>query len=397
MASNTETFVESYHINVGLGDSAIHVLATEGNGPQNPNLVAAVLVDGGLARDAAALNISATIKDIETRYKIKPLKFRSVVVTHWDADHWKGINKLLESEYSTHFDKGGLYNRFFHDTAAKTTVYAPSRWTGSKAQDDTGKPNKKMKTAEQGITITEDGNGFRFSFRGVSQAKAIVGSSVIGYDFFTNTKPSKSKEYSELKNFKDLIGPNAPTVGMYCVASDLEVIGLKKRPNRRNMDLESSLFNQLPTKTNQQSIAAIILWNNMHVSHFFAGDLDFWGENLLAEWLEGNLKSNKDGPNINCLKSSHHGARNSNPPKLFMVTKPKHIIFSVADHYGHPCELPASLILSTILILVNDFSLGSIADTILALRLSYQHFGKSLHCYLLSLLAGRYSRPGRAE
>ncbi|UKZ65106.1 uncharacterized protein TrAtP1_006306 [Trichoderma atroviride] len=293
MASNTKTFVESYHINVGLGDSAIHVLATKGNGSQQPKIVAAVLVDGGLARDAAAQNISATIEDIESRYEIELLQFRSVVVTHWDADHWKGINKLLENEYPKHFDKNGRYNRFFHKKPVETTVYAPSLWAGSKPQKDTGEPVKKVKTEEQGITILKVDNGSCFSFRGVRQANAMVGSSIIGYDFFTNTKPSGNKTYSNLKKFKDVIGTNTSAVGMYCVASDLEVIGLEERPNRRGMDLEDSLFNQLPTETNQQSIAAIILWNNMHVSHYFAGDLDFWGETLLAEWLQENLKSNK--------------------------------------------------------------------------------------------------------
>lgn len=330
----TTTIVESYHINVGLGDSAIHVLSQAAGNKQIAK--SAVLIDGGLARDAATRNIAKTIENIEEFYSnlgpTKPLKFRSIVITHWDADHWRGINRLLQLELAEGGKfKNGRYSRFYYDGDGTnefgTTVYAPTMWNGPKSQKN-----------GEGITITGNNKECFFSFNGVKMANAMVGSSIIGCDFFTNEKPSK-KEYSYIDTFEDLLG-NKPTreVGMYCVASDLNVIGLVKRKRRTGLKLIDTLFNQLPTKTNQQSIAAIILWKNGHVSHYFAGDLDFWGEVLIAEWLENNLVANKTPYNLTCVKSSHHGARNSNPPKLYLVTKPKHVIFSSADHYGHPCE-----------------------------------------------------------
>ncbi|KAK7413166.1 hypothetical protein QQX98_007945 [Neonectria punicea] len=341
-----QTVVESFHINVGLGDSAIHVLATWNRVTNEVVARQAVLVDGGLARDAAAQNIAQTIDEIENRYSNlrkqgQVLRFRSVVVTHWDADHWGGINQLLKRELGTHFDKKtSKYNRFYHkdDTLGvkPTIVYAPTTQAGKKKKGRKGK-GKQKESEVSGIAIVKGKNEtYEFSFNGEFQAKAMVGSSIIGYNFFTNTKPS-GLGHDKLGSFKALMGGNTahPEVGMYCVASDLAVIGHEKRP-RWTVELTDTLHNQMPTKTNQQSIAAIILWNNKHVSHYFAGDLDFRGEALLARWLGNNLEGNGTGNNIHFLKSSHHGARNSNPPVLFATTKPKYVIFSVADHYGHP-------------------------------------------------------------
>lgn len=337
MATKTTTIVESFHINVGLGDSAIHVLCQAVGNKRIAK--SAVLIDGGLARDAATRNIVKTIEDIEKSYSNlgpkNPLQFRSIVITHWDADHWRGINRLLQRE----LDEGGKfeddrYSRFYYDGVGTnefgTTVYAPTTWTGPKTQ-------KKG----EGMTITGNKKCV-FSFNGVELANAMVGSSIIGYDFFTNEKPSEWV-YSDIDTFKELIGDKPKReVGMYCVASDLNIIGLVRRKRRTGLKVTDTLFNQMPTKTNQQSIAAIILWKNWHVSHYFAGDLDFWGEGLIAEWLEKNLVPNKTPYNITCVKSSHHGARNSNPPKLYLVTKPRHVIFSSADHYGHPGESSTS-------------------------------------------------------
>lgn len=88
--------IVSYHINVGAGDSAIHIL----EGPKSATdktitCYRAVLVDGGRIRAESPLQ--HTIKTLETRYG--PFQFDAIVVTHWDADHYGGIADLLCKDF----------------------------------------------------------------------------------------------------------------------------------------------------------------------------------------------------------------------------------------------------------------------------------------------------------
>lgn len=76
--------VHAWHINIDVGDSAIHLLVDEAVKPK-PQLYSAVLVDGGKGSRIAA--IKTVIEEIEASYVLKTgdtnLKFDSVVVTHW--------------------------------------------------------------------------------------------------------------------------------------------------------------------------------------------------------------------------------------------------------------------------------------------------------------------------
>ncbi|RSL77000.1 hypothetical protein CEP51_009456 [Fusarium floridanum] len=322
MEFQSKVSVESFHINVGLGDCAIHVLAKRETTTGKLYAESAVLIDGGLGNDAASQNIDDTIEAIETRFENLDsnknlLRFRSVVVTHWDADHWEGIDRLLKRG-SELLDKKKRYRRFYYDSEGTTTVYAPDV--------PTSKGSIKFEARMEE-------NTYNFLFNGKHLADARVGSDIIGYDFFTNKKPSHL-EFKKITGLEKLLGNNPPEVGMYCVASNFNIVGGVIRKWQPGED-EFLIF-QMPTKTNQASIATIIVWKNKHISHYSAGDLDYKGENAILEWLKPNLKDNGTPFNITCIKSSHHGARNSNPPTLFRQAKPKHIILSVANHYGHP-------------------------------------------------------------
>ena len=100
------TTVHSYHINVDHGDSAIHLLI---NTTANPNpVLKAVLIDGGKPNHAA--DIRKIIRQIRssTRYDfsaqgsdpthLDTMSFDSIVITHWDIDHWGGIGALLHAD-----------------------------------------------------------------------------------------------------------------------------------------------------------------------------------------------------------------------------------------------------------------------------------------------------------
>ncbi|KAH6611486.1 hypothetical protein Trco_001506 [Trichoderma cornu-damae] len=292
----SKDIIESFHINVGLGDSAIHVLCTE-----TLEFKKAVFIDGGTGAADAVTNIIGTIKQLEKRYgldkkKLK-LRFIAVVITHWDEDHWKGIDVLLQRE--NHLVFLGQYMRFYYEGKDMlTTVYAPNI------------PNNKGN-----ISFYKAGAAYYFRHNGSCLANARVGPDIIGYDFLTNTKPAGKLSRDKI-TMDSLLGDDPEPVGMYCLASDRAVIGFNTRPRKRALGQREFIYNVLPTKTNQESIAAIIVWANKHISHYFAGDLDFWGEDLISIWLEKNMVDNGTY-GITCMKSSHHGARNSNPPLLF--------------------------------------------------------------------------------
>lgn len=330
MAGTSQHVVESFHINVGLGDSAIHVWSTKNIGP-GTRMPKAVLVDGGLAQGGGVHHIFQTIKEIEKRYELKngTLKFVSVVITHWDADHWEGINSLLENEKELIVN--GQYQRFYYKKPGQeivTTVYAPN--IPSPKGQITFKYRKWPKT------------GCAFQFGGQDLAEACVGEGLIGIDFFANAKPSPL-DHGKIQTLSELIGQRPSPVGMYCIASNLAVVGNEGRKSRRGMALIDALDSDLPTETNRQSIGAIIVWASGHISHYFAGDLDSWGEVMFSKWLENNMHNAQKIHNITCIKSSHHGARNSNPPRLFLAAKPKRVVFSAHERYGHPCEFVGNL------------------------------------------------------
>jgi hypothetical protein len=104
--------VHTYHINIDVGDSAIHLLIDEAIVP--PSILRAVLIDGGVPGVVACNQIKSVIRRIEARYSFDPngqpdpthrsLRFDSVVITHWDRDHYGGVIALLLDGYQNQLD-----------------------------------------------------------------------------------------------------------------------------------------------------------------------------------------------------------------------------------------------------------------------------------------------------
>ena len=92
------------------------------------------------------------------------------------------------------------------------------------------------------------------------------------------------------------------------------------------------------TKTNLVSIFAMVIWDNGHISHYFAGDADFVMERQVKDWsgTSGDFKTL--GGSITTIKLSHHGSRWSTPTDLLDNYLPMNIIVSCGREYGHPGE-----------------------------------------------------------
>ena len=90
--------IHSFHISVPLGDSAIHLLVDEK--PSPPQIHSAVLIDGGRRGKTVVNNIKTVISLIERIYTNKSnLRFDSIVITHWDLDHYDGVIGLLKDGF----------------------------------------------------------------------------------------------------------------------------------------------------------------------------------------------------------------------------------------------------------------------------------------------------------
>ncbi|KAF3104127.1 hypothetical protein TWF102_000174 [Orbilia oligospora] len=104
--------VDSYHINVGAGDCAIHLLTRftyQGGNETIPRIKRAVLVDFGWEQGhqwgSGYEGLKQTLGVIRRKYNLdSDLKFDAVVITHWDGDHFHGLWPFI------HYDMTELWD-----------------------------------------------------------------------------------------------------------------------------------------------------------------------------------------------------------------------------------------------------------------------------------------------
>lgn len=301
-----EWVVHSFHINVGAGDSAIHIRAKASFTQPTPTYEydRVVLIDGGDGNDAGCNRMQELLSGLPSLYTNKPvarmLPLDAIVVTHWDTDHWKGIQDLMKKNQG----KDGKIPFLKPKDKGLTTIYAP----------DGNFPNKCEFTVEQGdpFTITL-GNSKKC-------AKFYHGRTLIGADFFEDFVPGKKTlPKGGAKGLYSTKGNGYKKPAMFCVGCN----------NLTVSDLQLKLIDSPITITNMRSIANIIVWPEGKVSHYFAGDLNWANESRIVDWIGKDVKI----PNV---KLSHHGAKSSTPLKMLAHYNPTNVIISSGDKHGHP-------------------------------------------------------------
>jgi hypothetical protein len=104
--------IHVWQITVPVGDCAIHLLVEEQN-IQKDIVHRAVLIDGGKYEDSAVSTIIKIIYIINFTYqfaldknfedpdnaKKRNLRFDSIVITHWDWDHYDGVLGILKKGF----------------------------------------------------------------------------------------------------------------------------------------------------------------------------------------------------------------------------------------------------------------------------------------------------------
>lgn len=119
--------VHSWHINIGVGDGAIHLLVDEkatlpATTAVKPLVKKAVLIDGGDSAHSLQ-QLKLTIARIEAEYDFpaedaKQLKFDAILITHWDLDHWYGIHQLLLEDLEATLNANENYKALIENSNA---------------------------------------------------------------------------------------------------------------------------------------------------------------------------------------------------------------------------------------------------------------------------------------
>ncbi|MCJ1434524.1 hypothetical protein MMC27_003893 [Xylographa pallens] len=361
--------VESHHINVKVGDCAIHLLLKKNLVPSKDQIHSAVLIDGGTASrkipglDAIAVDYDSPVRrmvnwiNASGRYAFTngatSLQFDTIVMSHWDEDHHGGlVNTLIEDAQDALAKNTNIaYLKWSSDTPPKplTIFWCPNvkSSAGSGAKKLNGLPRRLSRTtvgtSAEYIQVEVKSAKLWYAFAELRYADGAVNPAnpnpvwnVLGVNFFNNAaattqgiamKPSDLLKYNPPNSTQ----PPDGRPGMYCIGVLQATFVLP--------GLVGVVPNSGVTATNRVSIAAAIMWSNQtsadnppRCSHYFAGDLEDNFEQKVVYWLkEGGIDR------ITSMKLSHHGSHSSTPMNMVRNFSPMNVIASNPNGgYFHP-------------------------------------------------------------
>lgn len=166
--------VHSWHITVPVGEAAIHLLVFNPDKFRQRAVVhRAILIDGGKPKELAVKRIEEIIAIIEGKYafaesfqdfypaetgtpqpspsgggsaqtkKTHSLRFDSIVITHWDSDHFEGVLGLLESGFERSYNAWKASKVISTATSPSSTDPPVKKWAAFLQ----GEPTKKVDLA----------------------------------------------------------------------------------------------------------------------------------------------------------------------------------------------------------------------------------------------------------
>ena len=341
-------YVTSYHINVKVGDAAIH-LVIKGSGGQE-EILRAVLIDGGSSKRNAILGKDNALKRMIDRLSTlygTVLAFDTIVISHWDEDHYGGLVDLLRAdmkravETSVQPSKVLTYLKWKtenNEEVPETYMYCPNE--AGKGVNGLPESFRRGPEPTTGIFVQvctdDDPSKDKGSWRSFARLRSAEKTgdlyTVLGANFFTNTElPNNPGKITPA----ELVAKNPPPLGwpgMYCIGVKNTTFEMNKPPR---------IIREGVTKTNQWSITCVILWPNAgsppKCSHYSAGDADELRESTYMEWLQaGGIAG------MTNMKLSHHGSRSSTPLTSNQLSPVNIIISNPTGLYFHPgqCRAP---------------------------------------------------------
>ncbi|KAI0546743.1 hypothetical protein F4679DRAFT_556856 [Xylaria curta] len=342
MADNDSTWeVVSYHINVGLGDGSIHLLIDKKPAKIEETIAGAVMIDGGMD---GAERMKDIIREIEREYWLTDgLQFDSIVVTHWDKDHYGGLFKLLAD--GTYHAMKKQDERNCPYIKASTVFYCPDASLKVEKRNDKPKLCLVREVLKKRLLCLK-----RPGIKGdewITLCNACCSLECIGKDLFSGKDLFLTGEKRfRKKKIKDLLetwdwwqngkATNRPI--FLCVGADMRFIydieiNHEKLPGdwSSNKDLEAELINAA-------SLMCLLIWRDddptneskVRISLYTGGDAEEPQEKPLLDWFATSKVKKLD-----CIKAGHHGSKKGTHEN-FTLYNPDVFIFSVGEDYGHP-------------------------------------------------------------
>ncbi|KAJ4030770.1 hypothetical protein NW761_013349 [Fusarium oxysporum] len=325
--------VLSYFINVGQGDSAVHILKSI----YSNHVTAAVLIDGGTPQ--AHVAVSTAIAKIRNEIN-NIFGFRSIVVTHWDNDHYGGVMQMLYQDWENH--RANNVAMSYVDWN-ETTLYCPWKAVNTLSYNF---PNIK-------IELADGGRNYLLFFQSATVCwdpicRVVVGTYAIGYNLFTGCQ--HREEYGRLDTVQPPPDLEESLDGVYEYAPELND---RKRPIFLIYGVDGMTFrdewaapsrswtNRNRNDKNASSIMALVIWPipfeaddnwQMRVSLYTGGDAEEGLEEAMMGWLgaEGGRSIHLD-----VVKAGHHGSHFSTTEESFLHNL-QYLVISAGRQYGHP-------------------------------------------------------------
>ncbi|OCT52851.1 hypothetical protein CLCR_09415 [Cladophialophora carrionii] len=331
---------DSFHVNVGSGDGAIHILSSPlQNGGRK--VERAFFIDGG--RTTAKAYINLTIARIQENFFCPNpyddgsfLMFDAFVITHWDGDHYDGVIAFLKDEL-VHVDNRQDPEAYYIRRAwygwptnpndpkqPHTVIYTPWKWLGGNGFSVVGNNLARENLFGTGY-IGTNLLVVRTNFENLLGRNFLAQDQQGGTSLDLNNMKTLPAllQMNPVENPVQGVGENFESwPAMYCIAAEGMPLTRKKLPLGHH------------TAKNMSSIVFILIWRirpnpeRYIISHYFAGDAP--GN------LELELKNFMDGWAPISMKLSHHGSASSNPASNFLAWNPTNIVVSAGVQYGHP-------------------------------------------------------------
>ncbi|EGR47010.1 uncharacterized protein TRIREDRAFT_109373 [Trichoderma reesei QM6a] len=310
--------VHSNYINVGAGDGCIHFLMNK------KKIERAIIIDGG--DDDAKQATFQSFKALRDAYKkLDPsnadFKLDTIVITHWDGDHYRALTSVLYDDFVDHNEESTLIGE-------NAVFYCP--WTAmGKIQNTRWRVDNETLYFLVGSIWHEI-------------CPAVTSTNCLGYDLFTN-KPvygKPSKKWTSIASLTDVY--------------KLSTLKKLERPIFLVVGVDDYFINESPWTApvkswiaankgarviNGASLMATVIWpsaiGEYRVSLYTGGDAEEACERCLLEWMERGRNLLKKEVRLDVVKMGHHGSHFALPENIVKFQN-KAFVVSAGSRHGHP-------------------------------------------------------------
>lgn len=307
--------VDNWQIPVPVGDCSVHLLVDE-NKPKKQAIIHAFIMDGGKASDELTPEeqILRALTAIDKARQNWTWQFDAWVVTHWDHDHYAGVQALWINNPPVTRNNVTLPFRDAYFREEKPLLYC-----GGPKPAHIGIPDFRIREPDQ----QEPGKS------------TVTKNVLLGLDLFTGDHMFNATGQIPRK------APVQPDQPRFCIVGANGVVA-----GQPDIVYKKEKF----ITKNEMSILAVVYWPGRgggKVSYFTGGDGNPNAETQgLVPFLTNNGSNQLPRGSANMVKLDHHGSSNENvncpdlTRTLLELLKPVNILVTPGNQYGHPSRFP---------------------------------------------------------